>query len=521
MHNSITPLAHNLSMIDMRTLIDLLKTTKVKHFRFRHMNQELITRHELKPDYKHMFSLKIKKICLYALLTILSTLVAYVGCGVTDAAENGATPDLTKVQSGTVSNSAFFTLDRCIEIALAKNPEIAAAQWDIAVADSKLDAAQAAFWPQISAEGGFQRYVDNQRLIAARYNGEPGVFDDDVLRGDLVARLNLYAGGRIASEVGAASKLSEAERKKFIRTRGELVYSVTGVFFSVLGQQKILASLEFSQKALEENRKRVAQLYDAKKAAKVDLLRTEVRLVDLNQSIIKENNTLSIQKRLLFNLMGYNAVPENARLEDKADKPNFESLDIGQLIAAALKNRPDYMAAKDRLDAQTLRVDVAKAGHWPSVNAVGTYGLRNAPSPEDRGKNTSLTEDVGSIGIVLSVPLFEGGRVSAKISEETAILAAARDRLRKLELQIRQETETATLDVLSNRERFKATEKAIEQAKESLRIESLKYELGKGSITDVLDAQSALLQAETSNCRSCIDYHISMARLRLATGGGL
>ena len=93
--------------------------------------------------------------------------------------------------------------------------------------------------------------------------------------------------------------------------------------------------------------------------------------------------------------------------------------------------------------------------------------------------------------------------------------------MKKLDLQIRQDTETAALDVLSNVARFRATEKSIEQAKESLRIESLKYELGRGSITDVLDAQAALLQAETSNCRSCIDYHISVARLKLATGGTL
>ncbi|MGV8079959.1 MAG: TolC family protein [Syntrophales bacterium] len=465
-----------------------------------------------------MIRFKIETILLPVALIVLAAIFMHIGGGESYAAEKeGKVAELTTA----MTDDSLFTLDRCIEIALAKNPEIAAAQWDITAADSRLDAARAAFWPQISAEGGYQRYMDDQRLIAARYNGELGVFDNDILRGELVVRMNIFAGGRNTGETAAARKLSEAERKKFIRTRGELVYSVTGVFFSVLGQQKILASLEFSRKALEENRKRVAQLYDAKKAAKVDLLRTEVRLIDLSQIIIREENTLAIQKRLLFNLMGYDAVPDDARLEDRADKPKYESLDIRQLIAAALKNRPDYKAANDRLDAQTLRVGVAKAGHWPSVNVVGTYGLRSAPSPEDRGKNTSLTEDVGSIGLVLSVPLFEGGRVTAKISEETAILAAARERLRKLELQIRQETEAAALDVLSNRERFKATEKAIEQAKESLRIESLKYELGKGSITDVLDAQTALLQAETSNCRSCIDYHVSMARLRLATGGGL
>jgi len=414
-----------------------------------------------------------------------------------------------------------LSLQKCIEIALDKNPEIAAAKWDVAAADSRLDAARSAFWPQISVEGGYLKFVDSQRLIAARYNGELGVFDNDLLRSDLVARMTLYAGGRITNEAGAAGKLSAAEKKKFVRTRDELIYSVTGVYFSILGQQKILASLEFSRGALEENRKRVLQLYEAQKVAKVDLLRTEVRLSDLNQTSLKEENTLAVQKRALFNLMGYDAVSENARLEDKAEFPTEAPLDLGRLIEEALKTRPDYQAAKDRAEAQTLRVAVAKAGHLPSINLVGTYGVRNAPSPSDVGRNTHSTEDIGGIGVILSLPLFEGGRVSAKINEEMANLAATRDRLKKLELQIRQETETAALDVLSNTARFKATEKSIEQAKESLRIESLKYELGRGSITDVLDAQAALLQAETTNCRACIDYHISSARLRLATGGSL
>lgn len=465
-----------------------------------------------------MIRVRIKTMLFAAVLIILGAVVIQAG-GVTLAAENTVNPDMSRTTTGFTESGGLFSLARSIEIALAKNPEIAASRWDIAAADSRRDAARAAFWPQVSVEGGYQRYVDSQRMIAARYNGELGVFDDDVLRGDLVARMTLYAGGRITSEVGAAGKLSEAEKKKFIRTRDELIYSVTGVYFSILGQQKIIASLEFSRRALEENRKRVLQLYDAQKVAKVDLLRTEVRLTDLHQNIIKEENTLAVQKRLLFNLMGYDAIPENARLDDVAGFPSEAPIDMGRLIEAALKNRPDYQAAKDRMEAQALRVAVAKAGHWPSINLVGSYGVRNAPSPSDVGKNTQSTEDIGSIGVVLSVPLFEGGRVSAKISEEAAILSAARDRLKKLDLQIRQETETAVLDVLSSTARFKATEKSIEQAKESLRIESMKYELGRGSITDVLDAQAALLQAETSNCRSCIDYHISMARLKLATGG--
>jgi outer membrane protein TolC len=66
--------------------------------------------------------------------------------------------------------------------------------------------------------------------------------------------------------------------------------------------------------------------------------------------------------------------------------------------------------------------------------------------------------------------------------------------------------------------RIEATRQAIEQARESLRIERLKYDLGSGSMTDVLDAQSALLQSETNSARALADYHIATAKLKLATG---
>jgi outer membrane protein len=78
--------------------------------------------------------------------------------------------------------------------------------------------------------------------------------------------------------------------------------------------------------------------------------------------------------------------------------------------------------------------------------------------------------------------------------------------------------ETAVLNVGASLERVHATEKAIEQAKESLRIEREKYDLGKGAIVDVLDAQSALLDSQTNYYRALADYNVALAQLRLATG---
>jgi outer membrane protein TolC len=74
------------------------------------------------------------------------------------------------------------------------------------------------------------------------------------------------------------------------------------------------------------------------------------------------------------------------------------------------------------------------------------------------------------------------------------------------------------LNIQSSRERIDATRKAVDQALESLRIEGLKYDAGKGAILDVLDAQSALLDSQVNYYRALTDFHTALAQLRFATG---
>ena len=110
------------------------------------------------------------------------------------------------------------------------------------------------------------------------------------------------------------------------------------------------------------------------------------------------------------------------------------------------------------------------------------------------------------------------GPVGARVEEALAKRRGAQDRLRKLELQIRFEVETAVSEIASALERIQTAETAVGQAEESFRIMKEKYELGKGTMTDVLDAQSALVTAETSQTRALADLAIAYARLKLAVG---
>lgn len=416
----------------------------------------------------------------------------------------------SQTQKGNVSVDGPLTLAQSVQLALANNPEIAATKWDVSAAVAKRATAQADRWPTLSFEAGYMHNLDDQRLVPARYTGEPGIFDTDMSRGDLIINLPLFTGGRITNTISAAELLEKSQEQRLARTREELVFNVSNTFYLMLGQLEVIRSLEFSVTAMEEHRMRVSELMEAQKAAKVDLLRTEVRLADLQQNLMKQRNVFAIEKRLLANLLGIDNLAESYSITGTLAIPPHNLMPVQKLISVALNKRNDFLAAKASLEAQAKMVDVATAGYWPTVALHGSYGARLAGSGE--------SEDVGLIGLTMSVPLFEGGRTKGQINQELASLKAAQERLRKLQLQIRQEVETAMLDTQSSSKRIDATRWAIDQAKESLRIERMKYDLGSGSMTDLLDAQSALLQSETNYAGALADLHIALERLTLATG---
>ena len=401
-----------------------------------------------------------------------------------------------------------LTLERAIALALANNPEIAATTWEVAAAEEKLAGAEAARWPILSAEASYQRFMDDQRLVQARYNGEVGIFDDDMSRADVVLKIPLYSGGKITNDIKASEFLHLAERNRLARTREELVFNVTSTMYSILGQGEVMRAVGQSIAAMDGHVARIKVLETMRKAAPVDVMRTEVRLAELRQSLIRESNVLAVGKRVLANLLG--SKDSDWDVVGELPLPNSLPGDVDSLLPMTLERRTDYLAAKNRLDAQGRRVDSAKAGKLPVVALLGAYGGRMA--------GTTETEDAGAVGIGVSVPIFDGGRVDAVVRQERAVLAAARERLHKLELQIRQDVETALLNCDASDRQLEVVQQSVGLAEEALRIERLKYEMGRGTALDVLDAQSSLLQAQTSVVRSLVDGNISRARLALATG---
>lgn len=480
-------------------------------------------------------------------------------------AASGELPDATS----TAVAGEPLSLEDCIALALARNPEIAAVGWDAEAARENARAQGAERWPNIHLTGSYFHHQDTQRLGVPSPPGQPQYFAKDIVSADLVLRLPLYAGGRIVNEFRAAELLARAAEKRLARTREETAFNVTSTYYSILAQETVVASTEFARDTLAEHRARVESLIAAQKAARVDALRTGVRLADVEHQLLQARNTRDIQYRFLANLLGLEHGPAGALalaggLEEPGDDP---SATVDDLAARARVQRGDYAAARAALEAQARRVDAARGAREPSINLEASFGGRQGlggsgdPTSNSAGAlgvdaagNPSWTqttplagggswtatvgaggvtsqrftpggadpadsfEDLARIGLTVDLPIFEGGRLKARVGEERARLQAARYRLRKLELDIRLEAETALLDAQAARERVRVSGQSIAEAEESLRIEREKYTLGKGAIVDVLDAQTALLDAQTRYGRALSDEHIARARIRLVAG---
>lgn len=408
-----------------------------------------------------------------------------------------------------------LTLDDALALALERNPDVAESQSRLAESEARLRAARAGGVPILKVRGGYDYWTQDQRLAPATENGETGAFGDQVLGAELVAVLPLYTGGRVSGETDAAVWNRKAAAEQVERTREILAYQVTAVFYGLLAQDKVVASLESALRATEEQQRTIKMLFEAQKAARVDLLRANVRHAELQERKVRERSVRTVQQRMLAALIG---LDDAAAPEAKGDLKLPEPLacpDSTNCMKTALVRRADYLAAQAAVASAEASVGTARAGNRPTVSAQASYGGRWMLDPSDGDENRN---DVGRIGLFVEIPLFDGQLTDARIEEALAKRRGAQDRLRKLELQIRFEVETAVSEIASALERIQTAETAVGQAEESFRIMKEKYELGKGTMTDVLDAQSALVTAETSQTRALADLAIAYARLKLAVG---
>jgi outer membrane protein TolC len=276
------------------------------------------------------------------------------------------------------------------------------------------------------------------------------------------------------------------------------------------------ASVNLLQKELEDQQRR----YDAGTVPHFNVLRAEVAVANERPALIQARNNYRITKNNLSNLLGYNLpreiwedIPLN--LTDTLDAVPYQ-VDLPAAIQQALARRTELVAVRKTAELQRLNVVNAKAGYKPTVQVFAGYGWYNAQFTPP----VELDHDIRgwNAGAQLSWDIFDGMLTHGKVVQARALYEKSRtdvdDKGRQIELEVR----TAYSDFIEAREVLESQQKVQEQADEALREARARADAGTSTQLDVLDAETSLTQARTTQIQALHDYAVARARLERAIG---
>jgi outer membrane protein len=124
-------------------------------------------------------------------------------------------------------------------------------------------------------------------------------------------------------------------------------------------------------------------------------------------------------------------------------------------------------------------------------------------------------------GLTLKFPLWTGGEIKAREGQAQGFLNEARERERAGALIVAEEIRREAAALAEARDRERVALKGVEQARQAFSIERANYELGRGTINDLLDAQTAQLEAELALAQARHDIAFSAVALARAAGRDL
>ncbi|HXK12859.1 MAG TPA: TolC family protein [Vicinamibacteria bacterium] len=400
-----------------------------------------------------------------------------------------------------------LTLQQAQAFALAHHPEIQAALLRAQAAGAAVREARAAYFPQVLGTATAAAAGSDTRIAAPAALNNPTVFQRES-NGLLVSQL-LTDFGRTSSLTASARFQAESTSQTAEAVRARVLLDVNHAFFGVLGAKAVL---KVADETVGERRlvlDRVNALAKASLKSSLDVSFAEVALGEARLLLLRAQDDLQAAHARLATALGV----RDAAPRELVDEPLFPvpSEDVEELIRSALDARPELRAARAQTEAARRLASAEKAAQYPVVSALGAVGF--SPYRDDR-----LTSTYSAAGVIVSVPLFTGGRLSAR-AQEAQLQAGAYERiLDDAENRIQQDVRIAWLAARTAREAMEVTRATLESASRALELAQSRYELGISSIVELSQAQLQKTQADIADAAARYEYQQRRADLDFQIG---
>jgi outer membrane protein TolC len=414
-----------------------------------------------------------------------------------------------------------LTAGEAVRIALENSPMLQAASAEAEAASARAKQAKGHRLPSIDLVELYHRTNNPAEVFAFQLNQErfdmaaffaadpnnPDYLDTFMTRVELVQPL--YTGGKLSSRIRQAYYMADAEERQRSRTE-ELVAFETLTAFTDLAKAREFHDLMLEARETVREHVRLAERYsDTGLIVEADLLRARVHLASVEELVQQaEGNSRLAEAALNFH-MGVEQGGQR-RLAPLTSAPEIEG-DLESLMSAALARRADLAAARSKLDAGRLEEKVARAGYLPEVAFIGRYDLYDDVIFGDHG-------DSGAVMLNARLNIFRGGSDRRAVEAAVHQVSAYEANITRFEEGIRLQVRQAWQDLLTAKARQETARASLEAAGETLRITERRFEQGLDKMVDLLDAETALREAEVRELVARYDSAFAAYRLNFATG---
>ena len=450
--------------------------------------------------------------------------------------------ETTVTKSAASTSARRFTLREAIETALQRNPDILRARQEIrrtkgvqievlSQALPHLDATAAYNYTDPNLRGGSGSFttitgggtptpVPTATPLPSATPGSTTVTSSGLTDYSYNLRITasqlLYNGSVIPAIRGAGSA-ADASLYGLRDTIDRVIALVRQQFYQVILNKELIGVQEESVRLLESQLKDQQNRFEAGTVPRFNVLQAEVALVNQQPALITARNNFRIAQLQLAKTIGLDFDPL------RGNQPPLEA--VGQLafiprqipLLAAIQlgkeRRPFLKQQRANILVQVATLSGAYAGIQPTLSLNGGYGFESS-------QFSSKLRDVAEgwfFGISGSWAIFDGLETAGRVKQARATLSQAKitydDAVRQVELEIQQ----AYSNLQQDRELYDSQSKNVDQAHEALRLASARLGVGAGVQLDVLNAQVALTQAQSTRLSALFSYNADLAEFDRVT----
>ena len=410
-----------------------------------------------------------------------------------------------------------LSLKHAVEIAVA--PE-GSAKIQLSVearkqAESRSAQARAALLPDVSAAFSEQNMTRNLAALGIVLRTPIAGFQIPTFVGPFSSLDARVSGTQSVLDIASirrfrASKVGVSAAKEDVNGAEEQVASQ--VARAYLAAVKAEADVEVAKAnvALSEALQRQAENQkSAGTGTGIEITRARVQLANDRQRLLVADNALRSTNLQLLRAMNLR-LDTVMLLTDKLAYTPVDAVTLEQAEAQALKERPDYLAQKERESNAQLSSSATRAERLPSLAAFGDYG----PS----GTWIDNAQPTRTVGISVRIPLFDGGKRDARRAESESQYRAEKVKTGDLKEQIELDVRLALDELRSAEEQVKVSQEGLDLSENELTQARRRYDAGVAIGVEVTDAQTRLARARDN--RTAALYNYNVARLDLAQAMG-